>query len=75
MDKSISDIVRCLRNDLGLTQEKLAAKVGVSFPTINRWEKGKAVPSQLAMRRLEELREEIQSYQESDIEEGKGSPG
>ena len=44
-----------LRDRTGLTQEKFAAKLGVTFPTINRWENGRAKPSPLAMQRIEEL--------------------
>ncbi|PXF57013.1 MAG: hypothetical protein C4B58_11435 [Deltaproteobacteria bacterium] len=40
-----------------LTQEQFAAKVGVTFSTVNRWEKGKSKPSPLAMRQIEELME------------------
>jgi len=47
--------VRKLREQTGLTQEKFAAKLGVTFPTINRWENGRAKPSPLAMQRIEEL--------------------
>jgi len=38
------DLIRDLRTRLGLSQEKLAAQLRVSFPTINRWEKGKTEP-------------------------------
>jgi len=48
-------MVRGIRDRLGLTQEKFAAKVGVTFPTINRWENGRARPSPLALQRLEEV--------------------
>lgn len=48
-------LVRELRERTGLTQEKFAAKLGVTFPTINRWENGKAKPSPLALQRIEEL--------------------
>ena len=37
---------------MGLTQEKLAAKLGVTYPTINRWENGRARPSPLAMMQI-----------------------
>lgn len=57
MDKSgdLALQVRCLRHKLGLTQEQFAAKVGVTFPTVNRWENGKTKPSPLALERLREL--------------------
>lgn len=51
----IPRLVRELRARTGLTQEKFAAKLGVTFPTINRWENGRAKPSPLAMQRIEEL--------------------
>lgn len=47
--------IRRLRNHLDLTQEQFAAKVGVTFSTVNRWEAGKSKPSPLAMRRIDEL--------------------
>ena len=40
---------------MGLTQEKFAARLGVTLPTINRWENDRASPSPLAMRNLREL--------------------
>jgi putative transcriptional regulator len=51
----IPRLVRELRERTGLTQEKFAAKLGVTFPTINRWENGRAKPSPLAWQKLEEL--------------------
>jgi putative transcriptional regulator len=39
----------------GLTQEKFTARLGVTFPTINRWENGRAKPSPLALKKIEEL--------------------
>ena len=41
--------------DTGLTQEKFAAKLGVTYPTINRWENGRAKPSPLALKQIEDL--------------------
>ena len=51
--------IKELRSKLGLTQEQFAAKVGVTFSTVNRWENGKGKPSPLAMRQIEELMERI----------------
>lgn len=51
----IPRLVRELRGRTGLTQEKFAAKLGVTFPTINRWENGRAKPSPLAMKQIEDL--------------------
>ena len=51
----IPQLIRVLRERTGLTQEKFAAKLGVTFPSINRWENGKAKPSPLAMLQIEEF--------------------
>ena len=57
MDKqySMARLVRELRELTGLTQEKFAARLGVTFPTINRWENGRAKPSPLAVEKIESL--------------------
>jgi DNA-binding transcriptional regulator YiaG len=51
----IASVIKALRKRTGLTQEKFAAKLGVTFPTINRWENGRSKPSPLAMERIEIL--------------------
>lgn len=50
-----SDLIRELRQRLGLSQEKLAAQLTVSMPTINRWESGKTQPSPRAWRDVEQF--------------------
>ena len=55
-----ADEIRTLRTRLGLTQEQLAANLGVSWATVQRWEKGKTKPSPLAEARLRELFERIE---------------
>ena len=52
---NMPSLVRQLRARTGLTQEKFAARLGVTFPTINRWENGRARPSPLAMEKIEAL--------------------
>ncbi len=52
---NMARLVRELRELTGLTQEKFAAKLGVTFPTINRWENDRAKPSPLAMEKIESL--------------------
>lgn len=51
----IPRLVRVMRELTGLTQEKFAARLGVTYPTINRWENGRAKPSPLAMQKIEDL--------------------
>jgi len=48
-------LVHKLRERTGLTQEKFASKLGVTLPTINRWENGRAKPSPLALKQIENL--------------------
>lgn len=48
----IGKLVRELRQEMRLTQEKFAASLGVTFPTINRWENGRTRPSPLAMEKI-----------------------
>ncbi|MEH2141460.1 helix-turn-helix domain-containing protein [Nostoc sp.] len=51
----ISDFIRELRQQLNLSQEKFAAKLGVSLRTVNRWENGSTVPSQMGLKLIEEM--------------------
>ena len=47
--------IQNLRRRLGWSQEQMAREVGVSFTTINRWERGRAVPRGLSIPALEQL--------------------
>ncbi len=49
----IADLVRDLRRQLNLSQEKFACQLGVSFKTVNRWENGHTVPSPMALKLIE----------------------
>jgi len=48
-------LVRELRERTGLAQEKFAARLVVTFPAISRWGNGRAKPSPLALKQIEEL--------------------
>ena len=48
----IPDLVREVRQRLGLTQEQFASRLGVTFPTVNRWENGRTKPSPMAQQLL-----------------------
>jgi len=56
--RDISKVVKELRAILSLSQEELAAKLGVSFATVNRWENGKIVPGGKAIKAIQQLIEE-----------------
>ena len=47
--------VKDLRERLGLTQTRMAERIGVSFATVNRWENGQSRPRRLAWRRIVDL--------------------
>lgn len=48
--QDIAALVLELRRRLGLTQEQFAARVGVTFPTVNRWENRHSKPSRIALK-------------------------
>lgn len=47
---SFSEFVVSVRKELQLSQKQLAAAINVSYSTINRWENGHVVPSNLAVK-------------------------
>lgn len=48
-------LVLALRTRLDLTQEEFAARLGVSFATVNRWEGGRTTPQHIARTVLDDL--------------------
>ncbi len=57
----IPALIKTLRKRLGLTQEQFAQRVGVTYSTVNHWENGKRVPLPFLVKRLVEIREELDS--------------
>ncbi len=53
-----SGMLREIRGRLGLTQEELAERLGVSFATVNRWEGDLAKPQRAAQQAIESLAKE-----------------
>ena len=60
-ENELASMIKRLRSKLDLTQEQFAAKVGVTFSTVNRWENGKGNPSPLAMRQIKDLQQRTDS--------------
>lgn len=54
-EEQIAQSILKIRLEMDLTQEQFAAKLGVSFPTVNRWENKKTKPSPLAIQKLQKL--------------------
>lgn len=50
-----SEIIKEIRSYLNLSQSELANVLGVSFATVNRWEKGRCEPSQIAVNAIKNL--------------------
>ncbi|MEW6439873.1 MAG: helix-turn-helix transcriptional regulator [bacterium] len=73
MATHVPRLIREIRERTGVTQEKFAARLGVTAPTINRWENGRAKPSPLAWREIERLLREL-GDQGSDLVEEHFSP-
>jgi putative transcriptional regulator len=48
MADQMSELVRNLRRELGMTQEEFAHQLGITVGTVNRWENGRFRPSKLA---------------------------
>lgn len=48
MEEKMSDFVRQLRHQLGMTQEEFAHALGITVGTVNRWENRRFRPSKLA---------------------------
>lgn len=59
--------IRKLRAKLNISQQELADLLGVSFPSVNRWENGHYEPTLIAKVKLEELFKE----HHIDVEEEK----
>jgi DNA-binding transcriptional regulator YiaG len=51
----LDETIKNIRKELNVTQERFARDLSVSYTTVNRWEKGRNVPGQLAKLRIIEL--------------------
>lgn len=55
MEDGIPRLVRAIRAARGLTQEKLAQELGVTFSTVNGWENGRHHPIPSLLRALQRM--------------------
>lgn len=60
----ITDLIKAVRKEIGVSQKEFANKLHVSFSTVNRWENGHVTPNQLAIVTLIELcvREKVSTH-------------
>lgn len=50
-----ADLILLIRKECSISQEEFAKELGVSFASVNRWERGRTKPSQMAIRSIEEF--------------------
>jgi predicted ATPase/DNA-binding CsgD family transcriptional regulator/DNA-binding XRE family transcriptional regulator len=73
-EDSVGERLRHLRRRLGLSQEQLARRLGVSFATVNRWESGRTQISAKSLATLAELEAGV-AADEAGRADGTGAPG
>ena len=61
---STAELVSRIRTASGDTQESLARRLGVSFPTVNAWERGRTSPRQGHRLQLEQLADQLGIHHE-----------
>ena len=69
-DRDYGKLLGILRKRLGLTQERLAARLDVTFASVNRWENGRVKPSRLAVKQIEKF---VRSLGEDSMDVVSGS--
>ena len=55
---NIPGLLKEIRRELGLTQEQLAHRIGVSFTSVNHWERGRRRPIPIALDKIKTLAQE-----------------
>ena len=55
MDTKDGNLIRILRQKLGVTQQEFADEVGVAVCSVNRWENAHTEPNRLAWKAIAEL--------------------
>lgn len=58
-ESEFAGLVRETRQRLNLSQAKFAAKLGVSFQSVNRWENGRTKPLPMALKQIELLLQQM----------------
>lgn len=52
MDSSLADRIKLARKKAGLTQVNLAGKLGIAYPTLNKYERGHRIPDASLLNRM-----------------------
>ena len=49
---NVSELIKAIREQLGISQRELACELGIAFSTVNRWENGLFEPTVMARKIL-----------------------
>ena len=52
---TVGEVIKAVRTQLGLSQQKFAKEMHVAFSTVNRWENGRIIPNGMARALLSDL--------------------
>jgi non-specific serine/threonine protein kinase len=74
-EDSVGERLRHLRRRLGLSQEQLARRLGVSFATVNRWESGRTQISAKSLATLAELEAGVAADEADGVDRAGGGGG
>lgn len=72
--ENFAEMVKEVRQQLGISQEELAHELGVSFATINRWENAKTVPFKLARVQFEAFCERMKEQGRLNLKDKDNHP-
>jgi DNA-binding transcriptional regulator YiaG len=70
---STAVLVKEIRKHLGLTQVQFAQAAGVSFQSVNRWERGKTKPLPIVLKQIEVMVKEMGDGREANRLRHRGS--
>jgi transcriptional regulator with XRE-family HTH domain len=62
----IAEVLKKLRKDLGISQIKMAKKLGVSFAAYSVWERGGGLPNYANVVKIQEVVQEVSRGQVND---------
>lgn len=65
----VSPLIRELWQLTALSQEQFAARLGVAYCTVNRWENGHIQPSALALKQIKTLLKELKNSPEAILQD------
>lgn len=65
----VSHLIRELWQLTALSQEQFAARLGVAYCSVNRWENGHIQPSALALKQIKTLLKELKNSPEAILQD------